>query len=174
MISYTKAKYMALTNILWFFIEKLRLSVTKQTFKQKTTLQGSESAESHWYLIGVAYYFTNYNYTLYMDINWIRHFSLGGAQTELVTCRRSCTEETQWTSMGIHGYQRCLDALRCRHVMLCSQGMQLPCRKQSALWLDSVVTHCSTLWIRLLWIKLKYFSKFGAEALHMQRMYKWV
>lgn len=49
-------------------IKKLRLSVTKQTFKQKTTLQGSESAESHWYLIGVAYYFTNYNYTLYMDI----------------------------------------------------------------------------------------------------------
>lgn len=28
-------------------IKKLRLSVTKQTFKQKTTLQGSESAESH-------------------------------------------------------------------------------------------------------------------------------
>lgn len=58
MASYTKAKYMALQCVNMarepvtnkysvVLIKKLRLSVTKQTFKQKTTLQGSESAESH-------------------------------------------------------------------------------------------------------------------------------
>jgi len=55
---------LSLANVLGL-IKKLRLSMTKQklqqTTTQKTTSQGSESAESH-YLIGVSYPSTNYNY----------------------------------------------------------------------------------------------------------------
>ena len=147
--------------------KKLRLSVTEQTFKlnttQKTTSQGSESAESHSFLIGVAYlfffflfFFTNYNYI--WILNWIRHFSIRGAQTELVTCRgklqRGNTMDIYWHPWIPEVFGHTVTPT-CDAVFL---------RNAATVWKADWIQWSRSMAYRQLWIKLKYFSKFGGDG----------
>jgi len=77
-----------------------------------------------------------------------------------VTCGISCREATQWTSIGIYGYQRCFGTPQCQTC--------------DAVFVRNAANMSKAESVRSDWIqwltKLKCFSKFWAKGLHMHRI----